>query len=209
MHKTILLMLTMALALPLPLLAQGGDSPLAAERAKCERKDDDGAYSYARAMLEFADRTLPMVPPEEAAAYEKEDREILELYKTRGNDPEVRRRDEELKNRPLFQAWATRMRLERLRSALAGIDRLIANPATVSAYQDVEADKLSHALAAIRQAQGYVDSVRRFVQQAIARPDRTIPDPDLARLHADTHLLTLHLADYADCKLAKLAMPAQ
>ncbi|MBM0105200.1 hypothetical protein JM946_10580 [Steroidobacter sp. S1-65] len=180
---------------------------------------DDSSIDRIKATLQFFDRILPNVPPEEERYLSAESEALFRNHRDElgSNHPHdsTYRRQESLASRRLYYVWKARGELSQVRAKL---DLLLLNRdstgkawldgnhnADLSIYASEEANKLNRAANIISDVSDLQLSLRELSAHETARQDSFLTRETSGEFYVSILAMDNYLSAFIQCKLAKIA----
>lgn len=174
----------------------------------CPYHGEDERIREISAGLDYADQSLPNIPPEEAQYLAAESSAIRGAYRVerRSKKPsydQINQRSHNLRNRPLYHAWVVRQDLVRAQKAVITI--IASQPKFGATYPNKpEVENLDRTLAAMPVVNWYQQSMQEFLTRLEFTKSGIVSDNQRLQIYDNLLLMTSALQDYARCKLARI-----
>jgi hypothetical protein len=173
---------------------------------------DDTVIDTLLGEIDYADKALPNVPPEEERYLDAESARALRTYRdeeAKSDNSHVRSNQiyNRLFSRPFYAVWKFRKAFEPARSALSLILKPLPSNAfdtTVTYHKYPEAEKLQRASMAIYPVGDYVRALQEFLDKIEGRERSMMTESQYLQLVQESYAMNLDLGDYISCKLAKI-----
>jgi len=191
--------------LELPLAVAGTDDYDPARGRCLALKSDDDLINGMIEILDYADRTIPNIPPEEEKYLTAEQAAALRLFREelteKRSHEQSNERFRKLQSRPLYYVWEVRETIAPTKEALAKIRTLDVS----RTYKSDEAEKLDRAARSAYRVSDYAIHMQIYLKRSEwGISAMQVSQSQYNELLSGALAINTSLADYEGCKLARL-----
>jgi len=178
---------------------------------------DDANLHYVGDALDYADQSLPNIPPEEERYLTTETSSALKVgaeeREQKGSTDLSDKRFNDLARRPLYYVWKVRQALTHARDAVANIltpqdkdPRARAENLAARQLKNDEAEKLQRAIYAQGEIDAYLLAMQDFITRIDTIQNLAMSHEQVTRIYTQIVMMPTNMRSYMSCKLAKALM---
>jgi hypothetical protein len=175
---------------------------------------DDAVIGRLLERIDFADKAVPNIPPEEQRYLETESAAAGRMFEVENaNSDKLHARSNQmyanLYARPLYAVWEFRKAIGPARS---GLNRVLKRQPDaekgdldMNTYnRNPEAEKLERASRAVFAVVNYVRALQQFLDKIQGRELSMLTESQYSQFSSDIYSMNIELGGYISCKLAKI-----